>query len=194
MQNSLSDQIEEQKMKQQQQSFNRRNGHLMENENKTDSGFKLDITADTTALSAALPNKEVTPVTATVPSADIEIPQHVNYSALTQPNIQLPESTLFSTQNVQPLPSVQPTKSLLDTTDIPLQIKPEEALKKASDVGKNLELLKKDVQSISDQLGEIQIQGWRQCADNYDEKITIPAQNDIFSNRKSKMSQHPDWK
>ncbi len=164
----------------------------MEKIKTNDSGFKLDISADTSALGSSLSNNENIPSNIIDPLPDVQNPQSVDYSTLYLKDIQLPESMLFEPTPIQVQPTVQPYKSAIADSNFSVKIQPEEVLKKATQVENNLELLKKDVQSISNQMRNPDSRLNQQ--DNYEEKITIPAQNDIFSDRKNKMSKYPEWR
>ena len=164
----------------------------MDNTTNNDSGFKLDVTADASALGSVLSNTSDLPSSIISPIPDIQTPQNVEYSKSFQPDIKLPESVLFEPTKINVQPQAQPYKSILGDVNFSVKIQPEEVLKKATEIGTNLDLLKKDVQSISDQLRNPDAR--LTSRDTYEEKVTIPAQNDIFTDRKNKMSKYPDWR
>jgi hypothetical protein len=109
-----------------------------------------------------------------------------------QPSLNLPESVLLKPTEEKIQPYSEPRASALNDIKVSVKIKPEDALNKANQVGKNLDLIKKDVEDISSQLRNPDSR--LMARDNYEEKITIPAENLIFENRKNRMTQHPDWK
>jgi hypothetical protein len=164
----------------------------MDTTKKQDSGFKLDVSADIAATSSALNTPESLPSNIINPLPDLNIPNNFNFSPLYQPDIKLPESTLFQPTDSHIQPQSQAYKSFLSDTNFAVKIQPEEAMKKATEVAKHLESVRKDVQSLSDQMRNSNV-GYNQ-RDNFEEKVTIPAQNDIFTNRKSKMTEYPDWR
>jgi hypothetical protein len=109
-----------------------------------------------------------------------------------QPSIALPESVILKPTAEKIQPYSEPHASALNDIKVSVKIKPEDALNKANQVGKNLDKVRLDLESLA---GEMRNPDSRLSSrDNYEEKITIPAENLIFENRKNRMTQHPDWK
>jgi len=109
-----------------------------------------------------------------------------------QPSIALPESVILKPTAEKIQPYSEARASALNDIKVSVKIKPEDALNKANQVDKNLDKVRLDLESLA---GEMRNPDSRLIAkDNYEEKITIPAENLIFENRKNRMTQHPDWK
>ena len=109
-----------------------------------------------------------------------------------QPSIALPESVILKPTAEKIQPYSEPRASALNDIKVSVKIKPEDALNKANQVDKNLDKVRLDLESLA---GEMRNPDSRLIAkDNYEEKITIPAENLIFENRKNRMTKHPDWK
>jgi hypothetical protein len=126
-------------------------------------------------------------------AGDLDVPTIISQLSK-DPNasLNLPESVLLKPTEEKIQPYSEPHASALNDIKVSVKIKPEDALNKANQVGKNLDLIKKDVEDISSQLRNPDSR--LTTRDNYEEKITIPAENLIFENRKNRMTQHPDWK
>lgn len=126
----------------------------------------------------------------TNPSAVPDLPKST-YNNF-QPSIALPESVILKPTAEKIQPYSEPRASALNDIKVSVKIKPEDALNKANQVDKNLNKVRLDLESLA---GEMRNPDSRLIArDNYEEKITIPAENLIFENRKNRMTQHPDWK
>jgi hypothetical protein len=126
----------------------------------------------------------------TNPSAVPDLPKST-YNNF-QPSIALPESVTLKPTAEKIQPYSEPRASALNDIKVSVKIKPEDALNKANQVGKNLDKVRLDLESIADQMRNPDNR--LSARDNYEEKITIPAENLIFENRKNRMTQHPDWK
>jgi len=175
----------------------------MENNQKLDSGFKLDVTADTSKQTTNIDAPEILPSSFIFKVNDVKAPDSHYYqfhsheqlpqSALVefQNSIQLPEQKLFNFKEEKIKVETQTSKSLLNEKNVQLKVNPEDALKKANQIGKNLDAVKKDLENLSQNMRYPDNR--TNTRDNYDETVTIPAANTIFENRKTKMIKYPDW-
>jgi hypothetical protein len=175
----------------------------MDGTQKTDSGFQLNVSADSTQLNTGLNNDINVPSSIVVGLPDTALPQQHSFEFNNntqlpqssvykpQPSLQLPESLIFQPTPEKIQPHVQPYQSTLGDTHVNVKVNAEDALKKATEVGNHLNSVKKDLESLSAQMRNPDQRTSSQ--NNFDERVTIPAQNVIFDNRKNKMSRYPDW-
>jgi hypothetical protein len=174
----------------------------MSSDNNTNE-FKLDVSADMQVLNTNMnssdsspssiihPYKDVSPVESIPFKAYDNIDRIENISFQSYPSLELPESMIFEPTAEKIKPSAQVHQSALHGINFQVKVLPEEALNKATEVGNNLNLVRKDLESLSSQMRNPDNR--LNSRDNYDEKITIPAANLIFESRKNKMTQHPEW-
>jgi hypothetical protein len=111
-----------------------------------------------------------------------------------QPSLELPESQIFSNNTNEFPAGIQPGQNTpTDLGESGINLKPEDAMNTANNVASNLDALKKDVQTISQQVRNPDPRIKSAEKENFDEKVTITPGNLIFENRKNKMSTNPEW-
>jgi len=174
----------------------------MNSDNNTNE-FKLDVSADMQVLNTNIdssdsspssvihPHRDISAVDSIpfTPSQDVEGIENILFQSY--PSLELPESMIFEPTAEKIKPSAQVHQSALHGINFQVKVLPEEALDKATEVGNNLNLVRKDLESLSSQMRNPDNR--LNARDNYDEKITIPAANLIFESRKNRMTQQPEW-
>ena len=161
----------------------------MNGEQKTDSGFQVSVSADSTQLNSGLNSDISVPSSIVIGLPDIPLPKPYFFEFGNVPR--LPDSVLFQPTPEKIQPHAQPYQSMLGDVGVNVKVNAEDALKKANEVGNNLNSVRKDLESLSAQMRN---PDQRTASQNsFEERITIPAQNVIFDNRKNKMSRYPDW-
>jgi len=153
------------------------------------NGFKLDVSADMRALNTSLDTGDATPSSFINPHNDIPAVDSIQYQVA--PTLELPESILFETTPEKIQPSSQIQQSSLQGIDFAVEVRPEEAMEMATEVDKNLNLVKRDLEALAGQMRNPDNR--MSSRDNYEEKVTIPATNLIFEARKNRMTQFPEW-
>lgn len=175
----------------------------MEDNQKIDSGFNLDVTAGKDESSASVDVSESLPSSFVFSTPDVKSPDSYSFqftengklpqptAYVPQPSIQLPEQTIFESTQEKIQPQVQPSQASLIGTNISVKVEPEEVLRKTNEVDKGLQAVRKDVEGIYSQMRNPD--GRLNQHDSFEERVTIPAANVIFENRKIKMTKYPDW-
>jgi hypothetical protein len=161
----------------------------MISDSQNNNGFKLDVSADMRALNMGFENGDTTPSSLINPHNDIPSVDSMSYQVA--PTLELPESLLFETTPEKIQPSSQIQQASLQGIDFAVEVRPEEAMEMATEVDKNLNLVKKDLESLAGQMRNPDNR--MNSRDNYEEKVTIPATNLIFEARKNRMTQFPEW-
>lgn len=161
----------------------------MISDSQNTNGFKLDVSADMRALNTSVETTEQVPSSLINQHKDMPAVDALQYQVA--PTLELPESVLFEPTPEKIQPSSQIQQSSLQGIDFAVEVKPEDAMELATEVDKNLNSVKKDLEALA---GQMRNPDNRTASkDNYEEKVTIPAANLIFESRKNRMTKFPEW-